>query len=114
MEQDWKNALYALRQELPQEPDASPEESMESEPGVKETTMQKERLRIIKDRKGRNGKTATIIEGFTVSQDIVEDIARKIKQKLGVGGSIREGEILIQGDHTEQVKKILINLNFKV
>ena len=66
------------------------------------------------DRKGRNGKIATIIEGFIVSQQEVENIARELKQKLGVGGSVRQGEILIQGDHKNVVQKFLESKNFKI
>ena len=105
---DWKDALFALRGNL-DEPSAEENNAEEKAPEA----LQKTPLIITIDRKGRNGKTATIIEGFTLSQPEVEDIARKLKQKLGVGGSVRDGEILIQGDHKENVKKFLSSLNFK-
>lgn len=111
MEQDWKNALAALRGNL-ETPADETEKKIDEQPP--QTMTQKTPLTIVTDRKGRNGKTATIIEGFTIDQDRVDEIARKIKQKLGVGGSVRDGEILIQGDHKEDVKKFLNSLNFKV
>lgn len=110
MNNDWKDALSALRGNF-NEP--APEDSNIENNIQPLTPLQKTPLTVVTDRKGRNGKTATIIEGFTVPQAEVEDLARKLKQKLGVGGSVREGEILIQGDHKDAVKKFLASLNFK-
>lgn len=75
--------------------------------------VQKSAVNVVVDKKGRNGKVATIIEGFTISTKEIENLARELKQKLGVGGSIREGEILIQGDHKTAVKKFLTEKNIK-
>lgn len=69
------------------------------------------RLDIILDRK-RAGKTATIIAGFNDDADI-DDIARKIKQRLGAGGSARGNEILIQGDRRTALGPILASLGYK-
>ena len=102
MNNDWKDALSALRGSLDE-----PEEPQTPETEEKESAGQKGKLTVVTDRKGRNGKTATIIEGFTIPQNEVEKLAKLLKQKLGVGGSVREGEILIQGDHKEKVKKFL-------
>lgn len=110
MNEDWKSALSSLRDSL-DEPIG--EEDTNDKPSKDEKPQQKTPLTVVTDKKGRNGKTATIIEGFTIQQTDVEDIARKLKQKLGVGGSVREGEILIQGDHKETIKKFLSSLNFK-
>jgi translation initiation factor 1 len=70
-------------------------------------------LDIIFERKGRGGKTATIITGFTVSDDQVSDIAARLKRKLGAGGSARGGEILIQGDRRNDVLKLLTDMGLK-
>lgn len=112
MNNDWKDALSALRGNLntPEEPDHANVEPDENSVNF----TQKTPLTVVTDKKGRNGKTATIIEGFSISQEKVEDIARKLKQKLGVGGSVRTGEILIQGDHKNTVVKFLQELHFKV
>ena len=104
---DWKDALSALRNNLDDPQDISDETT------VQQSTSQKGLLNIVIDKKGRNGKIATIIEGFTVSSDEVNEIAKILKRKLGVGGSIREGEILIQGEHRDAVRNILLSLNFK-
>lgn len=66
------------------------------------------------DRKGRCGKEATIISGFTIDDEGVAKIASQLKSRLGTGGSSRGGEILIQGDRRQQVEPILSALGFKV
>ena len=71
------------------------------------------RLDIVLERKGRAGKTATIITGFTVSDDAVADIAAQLKRSLGTGGSARGGEILIQGDRRLDVLRLLTEKGFK-
>lgn len=106
---DWKDALSSIRNSVPEAEANNETENSES----KSEKVQKEPLYILTDKKGRNGKIATLIEGFTIDQNQVEEIARKLKQKLGVGGSVRMGEILIQGDHKEAVRKFLNQLNFK-
>ena len=70
-------------------------------------------LRVITDRKGRKGKTATIIEGFTLDDGGVADVAARLKKRLGTGGSARGGEILIQGDKRRQVLDLLVSLGYK-
>ena len=110
MSQDWKDALSSLRNSLDEPAEEFIKENKEEENGEK---TQKTPIRIVVDKKGRNGKVATILEGFTIDQKEVEALAKQIKQKFGVGGSVREGEILIQGDYRDKVKKLLQDLNFK-
>lgn len=110
MTQDWKNALSSLRGSLEEIPE---ENSVSEETQDKAKETQKVPLTVVLDKKGRNGKMATIIEGFTLPQEEVELIASKLKKQLGVGGSCRQGEILVQGDRKEAVIKFLQSLNFK-
>ena len=105
---DWKDVLGQLRQDpaLPEgEETAAPEAT---------APIPKDALRVLVDRKGRKGKVATIVEGFTVGDDEVAEIAATLKRKLGVGGSSRGGEILIQGDAAERVRTLLRDLGYKV
>ena len=74
----------------------------------------KDPLKVFIDRKGRKGKAAVIVEGFTVSDDEVAETAAWLKRKLGVGGSSRGGEILIQGDCRDRIADLLRQLGHKV
>lgn len=68
--------------------------------------LNKGKLRVFFERKGRGGKSATIITGFDdLTDDELKAVASKLKQTLGTGGSARGGEILIQGDRQADVKK---------
>lgn len=111
MNNDWKDALSSLRDSLEDGPEEIKELDIEE---AKPKYLQPGTLYVEIDKKGRNGKIATIIEGFTIQKEEVEEIARKLKQKLGVGGSVREGEILIQGDYKETLKELLKQYGFKV
>lgn len=106
---DWKNSLEALRQSLPEGDDA-PDTPDLPKSGAQAQTG---RLDIILDRKGRKGKAATIVAGFTVGDDEVEALAGRLKQRLGVGGSARGGEILIQGDKRREVLDALTLWGYK-
>ena len=106
---DWLSALEALRSSMPE--DSVPDEIQEPEEVQK--PLQTARLDIILDRKGRNGKTATIISGFTIPDDDVAALAADLKRSLGTGGSARGSEILIQGDRRNDVLRLLSARSFK-
>lgn len=113
MSEDWMNVLASLRQGL-ETPD-EPESDMEVVASASDSeSKQVSPLRVIVDKNGRKGKTATIIEGFTISQEAVEELAKELKSSIGVGGSTREGEILIQGNQQKKLTEILKNKGFKV
>ncbi len=71
-------------------------------------------LRVTIDRKGRKGKTATIVEGFTCPEDELLEVAARLKTRFGTGGSARGDEILIQGDVAAKVKALLTEMGYKV
>ncbi len=68
---------------------------------------EKQNLRVVLDSKQRKGKTVTLIQGFVGSEDDLKELARLLKNKCGVGGSIKNGEIIIQGELKEKVLAIL-------
>ena len=110
---DWKEALLAKSQQMGIEPteDTSTPESAETQ----EFDPKKHpALHIVMEKKGRGGKTATIIEGFTWPDEQVKRLATQLKSRLGVGGSARGGEILIQGDCREKVRELLKSQGFKL
>ncbi len=114
---DWKDALSQLQNDTP-ELQASAEEAADtpvtdSDPLTHAINSQRGRLVIEMERKGRGGKTATIISGFTTDDDAVGLVAAHLKKSLGTGGSSRGGEILIQGDRREAIRDTLRRMGFK-
>ena len=65
------------------------------------------------EKKGRNGKPVTLIEGFEGSDADLKQISKKIKTTLGIGGSEKDGIIVIQGDNRDKIMKILQEMGYK-
>lgn len=74
---------------------------------------EKQKLRVLVDKKARKGKVVTLVDGFIGSEDDLASLAKLLKQKCGVGGSAKEGEILIQGDFKQKIFDILIQMGYK-
>lgn len=108
---DWKDALASLSG-LPEGDDLQTPQSENSTTG--QTKKQDSALHVLIEKKGRGGKTATIIEGFEISDDEIDEVARTLRKKLGTGGSSRGGEILIQGDRKEDVVRLIKDMGFRV
>ncbi|UTW67192.1 translation initiation factor [bacterium SCSIO 12643] len=64
-------------------------------------------LRVLIDRKQRKGKSVTIVEGFIGSSEDLKDLGKALKSKCGVGGSVKDGEIIIQGEVRDKVMELL-------
>jgi translation initiation factor 1 len=72
-----------------------------------------QKLRIRLETKHRAGKAVTIIDGFIGTTNDREDLGKKLKNYCGTGGSVKDGEIIIQGDHREKLMQWLIRNNYK-
>ena len=74
---------------------------------------QREPLICKYEKKGRNGKPVTLIEGFEGHEEELKNISKKIKTTLGIGGSEKDGVIIIQGDNRDKIMKILSDMGYK-
>ena len=68
---------------------------------------EKQNLRVTLDSKQRKGKTVTLVQGFVGTEEDLKELAKLLKNKCGVGGSVKDGEIIIQGEVKEKVLTIL-------
>ena len=66
-----------------------------------------QKLRLNMERAGRGGKTVTLVKGFVGSDKDINALCKLLKEKCGVGGSVKDGEIIIQGDHRQRLVEIL-------
>lgn len=72
-----------------------------------------QKLRVRMERSGRGGKTVTVVAGFVGTTDDLEALGKTLKTKCGVGGTVKEGEIIIQGDFRERVVSLLTAAGYK-
>ena len=123
---DWKSALAALgatsdnveesenkdverkkRVGVVYSTDADFDYSEDSQEGQNTLPKNQQKLRLYMERAGRGGKTVTIVKFFIGSDEDMLTLCKLLKQKCGVGGSVKDGEIIIQGDHRQRLLEIL-------
>lgn len=107
---NWQEQLARFRDNNPDLPEGT---DPVDEPTPLNTPAKHPRLDVMIERKGRAGKTATLISGWILDDSKLQQIARQIKQRLGAGGSARGGDILIQGDRRKDVVEILTEMGYK-
>ena len=70
-------------------------------------------IRVQREVKGRKGKTVTTVSGFQINADELKNLATQLKRRCGTGGSVKDGVIIIQGDHRDTLIAELKNRGFK-
>ncbi|KAF3890492.1 MULTISPECIES: translation initiation factor [Nostocales] len=74
---------------------------------------EKQNVRVQATRAGRKGKTVTVITGFQTNQETLQALLKQLKTQCGTGGTIKENELEIQGDHKQKILELLIKLGYK-
>ncbi len=99
---DWKNRLNVVYS-------TNPDFQYETENTEEAETLSpnQQKLRVQLDRKNRGGKVVTLVTGFVGTDDDLKELGRMLKSKCGVGGSAKDGEIIVQGDFKQKVLELL-------
>ena len=100
---DWKSRLGVMYY-------TNPDFQYETDEAQEEETLPKEKqqLRISLDKRNRGGKMVTLVTGFRGTSDDLAALGKMLKVKCGVGGSAKDGEIIIQGDFRQKVLEMLL------
>lgn len=99
---DWKsrlNVVYSTNPDFQYSTDEKEE--------IETLPKQQQKLRVSIEKNHRGGKTVTLVKNFVGSDDDLKELARLLKKRCGVGGSAKDGEIIVQGDFKPRVIEIL-------
>jgi translation initiation factor 1 len=106
---DWKDRLGVV---YSTNPDFTYNKGDNEEPET--LPPQQQNILVSLDRKQRKGKSVTLIKGFIGKEDDLKELSKKLKSRFGVGGTAKDGEIIIQGDFVQKVIEYLVAEKYKV
>lgn len=92
-------------------PDFTPQHQEQEEEETLPAAQQQ--LKVVLDKKQRAGKVVTLVNGFIGKEEDLEKLGKELKTKCGTGGSVKDGQILIQGDYREKILKWLQDWGYK-
>lgn len=107
---DWKkrlNMVYSTNPDFKFESGENEKYQAETAPPTKQD------LRVMLDKKNRGGKAVTLITGFKGKENDLKDLGKILKTRCGVGGSVKDGEILVQGDFRDRILTLLHEMGYK-
>ena len=93
------------------DPDFKYETAGDDEPATPAPGQQN--LRVWLDRSGRGGKVVTLVRGFVGRGDDLAELGRMLRSRCGTGGSVKDGEIIVQGDRRDRVMELLAAAGYK-
>jgi len=104
---DWKKRLGVV---FSTNPDFNYQ--TEEEQQLDTLAPEKQKLRVAIEKKGRAGKTVTVVKGFTGSEEDLKNLEKMLKTKCGTGGSSKDGVIILQGEMKDKLVTILRDLGY--
>lgn len=107
MHNDWKERLGVV---FSTNPDF--DYSLDAEPETDTLPSNQQRLRVSMERAGRGGKTVTLVRGFVGTKADLTELCRQLKTRCGIGGSAKDGEVVLQGDVRPRVVELLKSLGY--
>ena len=107
MANDWKERLGVVFS-------TNPDFQYETDKETEATTLapEKQNLKVWLDRL-KGGRVATVVRGFVGSDDDLAALGKELKKSCGVGGTVKDGEIIIQGDHRDRVVELLAKSGYR-
>lgn len=93
------------------DPNFKPQSDDTPEPELLPAAEQKLSIRL--DTRQRAGKSVTLVEGFSGPENALETLGKKLKNLCGTGGSVKDGQILVQGDHRQKMHQWLLAQGYK-
>jgi len=110
MAKDWKDRLGTVYSTNPN----FEYQHLDNGEEVETLKPQNQNLRVGRDKKQRKGKVVTLVTGFIGKEDDLKELGKLLKTKCGVGGSVKDNEIIIQGDFVDKMIELLLKEGYKV